>query len=201
SYVLSMLTQNELSQLILPVGEMTKADVRAKAALYGLRTAEKAESQEVCFIHSATGRQEFLGDRIALHRGSVVDGDGKFLGEVDAVEMVTVGQRRGLDLGGNQSRRYAVAVDVPARRVVVDSAEHLLADHVMIGAPTWVSDPLGAGERVLVQTSAHGRAFAAEFAGGSLICDAPQRKVAAGQTVAFYDPEEPDSVLGSALAA
>lgn len=199
SYVLSMLSQNELRQLLLPVGEMTKADVRAKAAELGLRTASKPESQDVCFIHSASGRKRFLSDRIELHPGVVVDRNGRMLGEVEAVEMVTVGQRRGLDLGGSEARRYAVAVDVPARRVVVDSADLLRTRRVEIGSPTWVGDAVSGGDPLLVQASAHGRAFRASFEGDSLACDAPVRRVARGQTVAFYDPADPDDVVGSAL--
>src|SRR5580700_6153762 len=73
SYVLSMLGQSELVQVVLPVGTLTKTEVRAHAAARGLRTADKADSQDVCFIRSAEGRRGFLGDRLAMHGGEIVD--------------------------------------------------------------------------------------------------------------------------------
>jgi tRNA-specific 2-thiouridylase len=201
SYVLSMLTQSELSRLVLPVGELTKGEVRDRAADLGLRTASKPDSQDVCFIHSENGRHRFLAGRMELHPGVVTDGQGNRLGHVPAVEMVTIGQRKGLGVGGVAERSYAVEVDVPGRRVVVGPAASLLSDRVDLGAPTWVADPLSVGARALVQTSAHGKVFGAEYAGDFLVTDAPQRPVAPGQTVAFYDPAQPDTVIGSALAA
>jgi tRNA-uridine 2-sulfurtransferase len=215
SYVLSMLTQRELAQLVLPVGDLTKAQVRERASALGLRTASKPDSQDVCFIHSASGRQRFLADRIELHPGVVTDADGNRLGEVPAVELVTIGQRKGLGVSGglglgglgslaagaHEGRNYAVEVDVPGRRVVVGTVDRLLSDRIRLGPPTWVDEPLPIGARTLVQSSAHGRVFAAEYAGDLLVTEQPQRPVAAGQTVALYDPAEPDSVIGSALAA
>jgi tRNA-specific 2-thiouridylase len=206
SYVLSMLTQRELSRLVLPVGEMSKAEVRDRASRLGLRTASKPDSQDVCFIHSASGRQRFLADRMEFHPGVVTDADGNRLGEVPAVEMVTIGQRKGLGVGGvvargQEGRSYAVEVDVPGRRVVIGTAELLRSDRIRLGPPTWVSEPLRVGGRALVQSSAHGRVFSAEYAGDLLVTDEPQRPVAPGQTVALYDPADPDNVVGSALAA
>ena len=77
SYVLSMLGQAELSRVLLPVGEMTKADVRAHAARLGLRTAGKPDSQDVCFIGSVEGRQGFLADKLQFHPAEVTDGRGR----------------------------------------------------------------------------------------------------------------------------
>ena len=59
--------------MLLPVGELTKAEVRARAAELGLRTADKPDSQDVCFIHSARGRRGFLAERLPLHRAELVD--------------------------------------------------------------------------------------------------------------------------------
>jgi tRNA-specific 2-thiouridylase len=201
SYVLSMLTQSELCDLLLPVGDMTKAEVRSRAVALGLRTAAKPDSQDVCFIHSGSGRQSFLADRIELHPAVVVDIHGRRVGEVPAVELVTIGQRKGLGVGGVGSRSYAVEVDVPRRRVVVGSAASLTTDRLPIGLATWVADPLSVGRLALVQSSAHGRVFEAEYSGEFLIPTEAQRPVASGQTVALYDPDEPDTVVGSALAA
>ena len=92
-------------RVLLPVGELTKDEVRQRADALGLRTAAKPDSQDVCFITSAGGRREFLGDRMPLHPGRVVDTEGRDVGAVDAVELVTIGQRRGLGAVGWSSVR------------------------------------------------------------------------------------------------
>jgi tRNA-uridine 2-sulfurtransferase len=201
SYVLSMLTAPQLEHIVLPVGTMTKPEVRAMAARIGLETATKPDSQEVCFIHSTAGRRGFLRDRIDLHPGEIVDeASGEPVGEVDAVELVTVGQRRGLGVGEGGQRRYALDVDVTRRRVVVGSAPAAATRRVELGPPLWASRPLGAGQRAVVQTSAHGRASSCTWEPPSVVFDAPHPLVAPGQTVAFYDADDPEVVVGSALA-
>ncbi len=112
SYVLSMLGQGELARVVFPVGDMTKEKVRALARRLGLRTAMKPDSQDVCFIGSAEGREGFLADRLDLHEGEIVDAAGDPAGTVEAVELVTVGQRRGMGHGGDGKRRYVTHVDV-----------------------------------------------------------------------------------------
>jgi tRNA-specific 2-thiouridylase len=216
SYVLSMLGQAELSSIALPVGRMTKTEVRAEAARLGLRTADKPDSQDVCFIHDREGRSGFLSSRVALHPGVVVDAQsGERLGAVEAVELVTVGQRRGMPAAGD--RRYAVAVDVRARRVTVARAERAAIDEVLVepGTVTWVDRALTDGQAAVAQLSAHGRparctvhvgaagsASAAAAAGGLLVRFASaQRPVAPGQTLALYDADDPDEVVGAGIMA
>ncbi|HLX88643.1 MAG TPA: asparagine synthase-related protein, partial [Acidimicrobiales bacterium] len=97
SYVLAMLGHAELRRVVLPVGRLTKDEVRAEAARLGLRTAMKPDSQDVCFVQRAEGRAGFLASRMPLHSGVVVERVGGVpIGKVPAVELVTVGQRRGL---------------------------------------------------------------------------------------------------------
>ena len=132
SYVLYMLGQPALERTLLPVGDRTKADVRAVAASLGLRTAVKPDSQDVCFITSGDGRGAFLTQHMATHRGRVVDTAGTALGSVDAVELVTVGQRKGLGLAGGAAPRYVVDVDAGAGVVTVGSHAELLRDRVSL---------------------------------------------------------------------
>ncbi|MDP9387375.1 MAG: tRNA 2-thiouridine(34) synthase MnmA [Actinomycetota bacterium] len=198
SYVLSMLGQDHLARVLLPVGELTKDQVRATAAALGLRTAAKPDSQDVCFITSGGGREAFLGERIELHPARVVDAaTGEEVGAVPAVELVTVGQRRGL--GGGGRRRYALAVDTRQRTVVVGTAADVLAERAELDPTTltWVDEPVAAGSPVLAQCSAHGPALPATFTGDAVRFSSPQRRVAPGQTVALYDG---DRVLGAAVA-
>ncbi|PLS75065.1 MAG: tRNA 2-thiouridine(34) synthase MnmA [Actinobacteria bacterium] len=203
SYVLSMLGQHQLSRVRLPVGELTKAEVRDRAGALGLRTATKAESQDVCFITSTGGRGAFLGERIELRPGRVLDAaTGREVGEVPAIELVTVGQRRGMGgAAGGGERRYAIAVDAVAGTVVAGTEADLLTDGLAVSAGgwSWTDEPVAAGTVVSAQVSAHGPPRAAVLeAGGRLRWLEPERRVAPGQTVALYDA---DRVLGSAIAA
>jgi tRNA-specific 2-thiouridylase len=201
SYVLHVLRQESLRRVLLPVGELSKADVRAVAATMGLRTAGKPDSQDVCFIPSVGGRAAFLGPRLRLTPGTVVDGSGAAVGSVPAVQLVTVGQRRGLGLPGGGPPRFATAVDVRTGTVTVGSAADLLCDEVAVEGMGWVDGPV-AGD-VEVQVSAHGEARAARLepaAGDAAVVHLaePVRRVAPGQSVVVYRGDE---VLGGGTAA
>jgi len=204
SYVLYVLGPDELASTLLPVGELTKAEVRAEAAVLGLRTAAKPDSQDVCFVTAAAGRSAFLGDRIPLRPGRVVDGDGRTVGTVPAVELVTVGQRRGLGLAGGGEARYAVDVDLGAATVRVGPATELLAAAVRLDRMVWGAGGPVAGAGFLAQASAHGAARPVtvepdgDRPGGVVVrFAAPQRRVAAGQSVVLYAG---DHVVGGGIA-
>jgi tRNA-specific 2-thiouridylase len=191
SYVVHMLDQSTMGKVLFPVGDLTKAAVRSMAAARGLRTAAKPDSQDVCFITADGGRRAFLGQRIPLRRASVTTTTGEVLGEVDAVELVTIGQRRGLTLAGAPQRRFVVDVDVDAARVVVGGAEELLRRAEVVGDVVWADAPvLGP---VLVQCSAHGQPIPAVLdhrddpATLEVRWDVPQRRIAPGQSAVFYD--------------
>ena len=125
-----------------------------------------------------------------------MDVKGNELGSVDAVELVTIGQRRGLNLGGNANRTYAVQVDVRSRRVVAGSAEDLLSEEVSLSDHVWVDEPYVG--RLQVQISAHGAQEPAYLtADGNVHWDDARRKVAPGQAVVFY---RDDLVIGGATA-
>ena len=200
SYVLHMLDQSQLASTLFPVGSITKTEVRERAASLSLRTAQKAESQEVCFIAGgSTGRRTFLGDRIGLTPARVVDTSGNELGQVPARELVTVGQRRGISIGGTGEPRYVVDIDASADTITVGTPEDLLSDRTPLGAVTWSADPLADGTPILVQTSAHGRATRALFSDGSIRWEDPRPRVAPGQSVVMYDLSD-NYVLGGAPA-
>jgi tRNA-specific 2-thiouridylase len=215
SYVLHMLGQDVLSRLVLPIGELTKAEVREIAQQRGLRTAAKPDSQDVCFISRTGGREAFLGSRIALHPGRIVDADGHQVGAVPAVELVTVGQRRGLagptppPAGSDgvrrrrglaeADRRYAVEVDVASATVRLGSLDALLVDRLWVADVSWVSEPLASGAAIEVQTSAHGRPTPAVWLGdGRVALSGPIRRVAPGQSAVFY---QSDAVVGGGVVA
>jgi tRNA-specific 2-thiouridylase len=177
---------------------MNKERVRSIAAEVGLRTAKKPDSQDVCFIMAGDGgRGTFLGDRISLKPGRLVDAaTGADVGTVDAVELVTVGQRKGMG-GGTLDRRYAVDVDTANGVVTVGGAGDLLRTRVEIGQVTFTDQPVDSNTVVMIQVSAHGTPFAGTFMGDHIEFAEAQRRVAPGQSVVFYDGEK---VLGGALA-
>jgi len=202
SYVLSMLSGRELARVVLPVGELTKAEVRARATELELGTAAKPDSQDVCFIHSTRGRRGFLAERMPLHRAELVDAsNGEVVGTVPAGELVTVGQRRGLGIALDGRRRYALTVDARARRITVGSLEQAVSARLAVETAAWVGPPLAKGDRALAQTSAHGAAAACRWEADAVVFDEPQPLVAPGQTVALYDAADPDAVTGAAMAA
>ena len=192
SYVVHMLDQAHLARTLFPVGHLTKAAVRAEAARLGMRTANKPDSQDVCFITSTGGRSTFLGDRIPMRPAKVVDTDGVQVGEVAAVELVTIGQRKGLGLPGGGDPRYAIDVDPIAGVVTVGSDADLLRPNVRL-VNLVRTDRFDGGD-VLAQVSAHSPTRPAHLSvDGCLTWSSPQRRVAPGQTVVLYDPT--DSVV------
>ncbi len=202
SYVLHMLDQDQLARLVFPVGAMTKEDVRVLATDLGLRTADKPDSQDVCFIHSVGGRERFLGDRIPLRPARLVDETGVEIGTVDSVEMVTLGQRRGLNLGGDANRRYVVDIDHGSATVTVGERHRLLVDEQRVEAVGWSAEPEFGS--LTVQCSAHGapRTGTVESLGGGsssirVVWGEPQQRVAAGQSVVLY---RDDMVVGGGTA-
>jgi len=201
SYVLHMLGQAQLARTLLPVGDYAKSEVRALAATLGLRTAAKPDSQDVCFITRTGGREAFLGQRIPLHPARLIDREtGQELGKLPAVELVTVGQRRGMgEVGTGGERRYALQVDVAAGTVTVGSAADLLDPALHVCDLTWVDRPAAPGSAVEVQMSAHGRPAGGSYLGdGEVVFAEPQRRVAPGQSVVLY---QGDDVLGGGIAA
>jgi len=211
SYVLAELDAVTLGRLVLPIGELTKAEVRREAAALGLPTATKPESMETCFIGRREGRRGFLDSRLSLRPATVIEaGTGRRLGTVPAVELVTVGQRRGLgaldaDRSTASRRRYVVDVDCDRRVVTVGDEAALLTDEIWLEA---VRTPTGRalvpGARLLAQTSAHGtpRPVVVDAVAPPevvLHLAEPGRRVAPGQLVALYDEEE--VVVGSGRVA
>jgi tRNA-specific 2-thiouridylase len=196
SYVLYMLGPATLARLLLPVGELTKAQVREEASRRGLRTAAKPDSQDVCFIQSTGGGEAFLGERLALRPGRVVDAAGRAVGAVPAVQLVTIGQRKGLGLAGGHRPRYVLDVDPERDVVVVGDRDDLDTTVVELDDLIWSGEPV-AGP-VLAQCSAHGEAAPAEVDGSRLRWCKPRRRVAPGQAVVLYRGDE---VIGGGIAA
>jgi tRNA-specific 2-thiouridylase len=204
SYVLSMLTAEKLRSLLLPVGELTKVEVRDVARSIGLRTSEKPESQDTCFIESSGGRRRFLAERTELHDGDVIEeSTGRVVGRVADLELITIGQRKRLGVDESGRRRVAVAIDVERRAVMVSTPEEAMITDLPIdvGSLTWVDDPMPAGAKVHAQMRSHGRVSSCRFEGDRLVFDPPVAPVAPGQTTALFCGEDADRVVGSFVVA
>jgi tRNA-specific 2-thiouridylase len=202
SYVVHMLPQRELRRTLFPIGHLTKADVRERATALGLRTAAKPDSQDVCFITSTGGRTQFLGSRIPFRRAEVVDVlDGMHLGEAEALELVTLGQRRGIGLPGGGPKRYVVDIDHEQAIVKVGDESLLSVATMLVGQVVWAHHPVQGA--VLVQCSAHGDTQAAVVVPRGdtveVTWEMPQRRVAPGQSVVLYDRTN-TRVLGGGIA-
>jgi tRNA-specific 2-thiouridylase len=192
SYVLYMLGADELVRTRLPIGEMTKADVRARAHELGLRTAAKQESMDVCFIRRGE-RRAFLGERIARRPGAIVDPSGAVVGAHGGFDAFTVGQRRGTGVAQGE-RRYVLDIAPATATVTIGPRDALLRDRVHLRDLQFVRIPTG---QVSAQTRAHSEPFAARLDGDTLVFAEPQPRVAPGQVVACYDG---DVLLGGGIA-
>ena len=164
SYVLWMLSEAQLERLLLPVGEMTKQQVREEAERLGIRTAQKPDSQDVCFITRSEGRKSFLQERIKTKPAKVMTADGEEVGRVPAVELVTIGQRKNLGIGGMGEPKFVLEVDVDEGRVVIGNRDDCLVDAQPVAPVEWVREPVEG--LLLVQCRAHGR-----VAEGSVQCE------------------------------
>jgi tRNA-uridine 2-sulfurtransferase len=196
SYVLYMLGQAELARTLLPVGELTKVQVREHAAGLGLRTAAKAESMDVCFITRGS-RERFVTERAGARPGPVVDTGGGVLGEHDGVAAFTIGQRRGVGVATGE-RRYVVDLDAPTATVVLGRRDDLLRDAATLRDLRFVHEPPAAGSALDVQVRAHGTPMSGSLDGSIVRFARPQPRVAPGQVVALYDG---DTLLGGGIAA
>ncbi len=196
SYVLFGLTQARLQRVLLPVGAYDKQSIRGIAAEAGLHLADKADSQEICFIPQGDYR-EFLRRRAEPQPGEFVDVEGRVLGTHPGIEFFTVGQRRGLAVASTQ-RRFVVRVEPDTRRVVLGSESDLLHRGVRVSRVNYVSGEAPEGAlRVMAKVRYNGRDAAAvlESDGAEAILrfDEPQRAITPGQAAVFY---EGDRVLG-----
>jgi len=203
SYVLGMLTAQQLAHAVFPLGADHKQDVRREAQARGFAVARKADSVDLCFVPDGDTRA-FLAQRLQPAAGPVVDvATGAAVGRHDGAPGFTIGQRRGLALSvpsQDGAPRFVVGVEPATATVFVGSAGLLEVDVIEGDAPTWAGPTLG-GEpvRVTAQVRAHGAPIPARAAvrDGRLVVDLdePVRGLAAGQAVVLYDGTR---VIGSA---
>ncbi len=207
SYFLYDLTEEQLAAARFPVGGLAKAEVRARARLAGLPTADKEESQEICFVPPGVRAGEFvavqasrMGLALPAAEGRIEDAAGARLGTHAGHFRYTIGQRRGIGVAATE-RLYVLSVDAPGNRVVVgpgadlESREALLADlRLSAAAP---AGPFRAGVRIRHRAAeAPATVTPGPDATARVAFDAPVRAVTPGQSCVFYDG---DLVLGGGV--
>jgi len=201
SYVLAVLTPEQLSHALFPLGDTPKAQVRAEAARRGLAVADKPDSHDVCFIADGDTRA-FLARHLGQAPGQIVDPSGAVLGQHDGAYAFTVGQRRGLRVGtpaGDGRPRYVLDIEPVTRTVTVGPAENLDVTEITATRPVWTGcSPPVAPLDCLVQLRAHGEVHpcTARLDGDDLRIRLhhPARGIAKGQAAVLYAA---DTVLGS----
>jgi tRNA-specific 2-thiouridylase len=138
SYFLFSLRQTQLRRALMPLGKMTKPQIREIAHSLSLKVADKIDSQEICFV-PGNDYKVFLRSHLGedeFHRGEIYDVDGRFLGQHDGIELFTIGQRKGLP-GGSPRPRYVVDLDPETNRVIVGDAGDLIVDEFEIDRVNW----------------------------------------------------------------
>ena len=206
SYVLWMLTQDELRNVRFPVGEMAKTETRRLAAELGLRTAAKPDSQEICFVRA--GDMDAYVDSAmpqAAVPGPITDSSGAVVGTHRGIAHYTVGQRKGLGISLG-APVFVTSIDAASNTVTVGAGGDLDVGALVARGTKFVADRVEAGQTVLVQHRAHGTASPGRVAGlgddfVEVDFDEPVRAVAPGQSAAFYCAERPDELLGGGFIA
>jgi len=194
SYVLHMLGQDELARIRLPIGELTKAEVREQATRMGLRVAAKPDSQDICFVGDGDYRR-FLREHFpeTSRPGPIVNTSGERVGTHEGTTGFTIGQRRGLGVAVGE-RRYVVDIDPGSASVVIGTREDLLAEGCRVEGVTFVSGRPPQTPAASVKLRYRSRPVPARLdADGSdcMVCfDEPQEAVAPGQSAVFYDGDE-----------
>jgi tRNA-specific 2-thiouridylase len=197
SYVLGTLRPDQLTSALFPLGESTKAEVRAEAAARGLAVADKADSTDICFIASGD-TSGWLRERLGAQPGPVVDLAGAVVGTHDGAYAYTVGQRKGLRLdrpAADGRPRYVLGISPVDRTVTVGPAEALDVRTLEAGESTYAGPPV----ECRAQIRAHGATVPARAEGSGehlrVTLHEPVRGMAPGQAVVLYSTDD-DRVLG-----
>jgi tRNA-specific 2-thiouridylase len=204
SYFLFDLCQAQLARARFPLGELTKQEVRARARALGLATADKPESQEICFVPDGDYARvvEALRPGAAPGEGEIVDGEGRVLGRHGGIHRFTVGQRRGLGLASAE-RLYVKRLEPAANRVVVGREEELASGGARLADVSWIgsrpAEPVQATVRIRYRhPGAPARIEPAADGGAAVWFDEPVTALAPGQAAVFYAG---DRVLGGGWIA
>lgn len=206
SYVLGVLGQHEIAHCMFPVGDTKKPQIREEAAAHGFSVAKKPDSYDICFIPDGN-TQAFLGKRIGLRPGMIVDTQGQALKEHDGAFNYTIGQRKGLDIkqpAADGKPRYVTDIDATTGTVTVGSREDLSVTHITADRLKYLHPAMDGSFDAEVQVRAHGSVVPCSVMVDrdndrmKLELKQPLSGVARGQAAVLYLPDDGgDIVLGS----
>lgn len=199
SYFLFSLKQSQLERSLMPLGAMVKQETRDIARTCGLKTAEKEESMEICFVpdNDYGGFLQKAG-LVEKHQGDIVDKFGKILGKHDGIEFFTVGQRKGLRLT-SPTPLYVLELDAATNRVIVGTKEDLEIAEFTVERCNWIPweippDEIRANIKVRYNHSGSpGTLYPNPDGSTRVVLDEPHPAITPGQACVFYDD---DLVLG-----
>ena len=210
SYFLYDLTQDLLAGTEFPLGEITKTETRRIAAEFGLTTADKPESQDLCLVESNGSMRAFLDKYIAPQKGDIVDKSGQVLGQHEGVHHYTIGQRKGLGIAAPEPL-YVIELDAPGNRVIVGDRQLAVESECTVQKVNWVSVAAPTAPiRAFVQIRYRSQPVPATIIpvesspaeskpSGTrvkLIFDEPQLSITPGQAAVWYDG---DVLLGGGI--
>ena len=198
SYMLYHLDRERLGRILFPLGGMTKREVREHAREFGLPVANKAESQEICFIpRGETAR--YLADRLPVRAGAVVDSSGRDLGTHRGTALYTVGQRSGFGDLAEAGPWYVLRVDAPSNRLVVGRKEELAVREVELRDVTFVDGAVpGSTIPCEARLRYHAQPIPGVYRAGRLSLEEPFFGAAPGQAAVLYSGSR---VLGGGIIA
>jgi len=199
SYFLFATTQEQMDFLRFPLGHMDKEQTRIEAERFGLTVADKPDSQDICFVPE--GRYVDVIERLrpgALEPGDIVDIDGNVLGRHEGIVKYTIGQRRGLGIGGFEDPIYVVKLNAAKKQVIVGPKEALLTSEIGVKEVNWIGEDVPAeGLAVIakIRSTRPGVPAKIFLEGGRarVVLNEPEAGVSPGQAAVFYDG---DRVLG-----
>jgi tRNA-uridine 2-sulfurtransferase len=197
SYMLYHLDRERLRRIVFPLGAMNKREVREHAREFGLPVADKAESQEICFVpRGETAR--YLAERLPLRVGAVVDSSGRELGSHRGTAMYTVGQRSGFGDLREAGPWYVLKIDAPENRLVVGRREDLGAREIELSDVTFIDGAADEPINCEARLRYHAAPIAAVYRSGRLSLEEPFLGAAPGQAAVLYSGSQ---VLGGGIIA
>ena len=185
SYMLYHLDRDRLARVTFPLGAMTKHEVREHAREFGLPVADKAESQEICFVPRGQTAQ-YLEQRLPVRAGAVVDSAGRELGTHRGTALYTVGQRSGFGDLRETGPWYVIKVDAPSNRLVVGRRDELQVREVELRDVSFIAGAEAEPVRCQVRLRYHAQPIPATYTAGHLTLDEPFLGAAPGQAAVLY---------------
>ena len=187
SYFLYGTTSDQLDYLRFPLGDLQKSEVRRLAGEEGLIVADKPDSQDICFVPDGdyAGLVKRLRPETAAP-GDIVDLAGRVLGDHQGVVHFTIGQRRGIEIGGQKEPLYVVRIEPEDRRLVVGPRRALAVGAARVESVNWLAEDQ---TKVEAKVRSLARPVAGSWDGNRLAFASPEYGVAPGQSAVFYDGE------------